>query len=68
NELLIESLRIEEVPGTHTVLYSSEVDQIEFKHTAHNRDGFALGAVVAAEWLYGKKGFYQVTEIFDFNK
>lgn len=67
NELLIESLRIEEVPGTHTVLYSSEVDQIEFKHTAHNRHGFALGAVVAAEWLNGKKGFYQVTEIFDFN-
>lgn len=67
-ELLIESLRIEEVPGTHTVLYSSEVDQIEFKHTAHNREGFALGAVVAAEWLKGKKGFYQVTEMFDFNK
>jgi 4-hydroxy-tetrahydrodipicolinate reductase len=68
DELLIESLRIEEVPGTHTVLYSSEVDQIEFKHTAHNRDGFALGAVVAAEWLRGKQGFYQVTDIFDFNK
>ncbi|MGJ1269740.1 4-hydroxy-tetrahydrodipicolinate reductase [Sphingobacterium spiritivorum] len=68
NELLIESLRIEEVPGTHTVLYSSEVDQIEFKHTAHNREGFALGAVIAAEWLQGKKGFYQVTEMFDFNK
>ncbi len=68
NELLIESLRIEDVPGTHTVLYSSEVDQIEFKHTAHNRAGFALGAVVAAEWLIGKKGFYQVTEMFDFNQ
>lgn len=68
DELLIESLRIEEVPGTHTVLYSSEVDQIEFKHTAHNRAGFALGAVVAAEWLFGKKGFYQVTEMFDFNQ
>lgn len=68
NELLIESLRIEEVPGTHTVLYSSEVDQIEFKHTAHSREGFALGAVIAAEWLLGKKGFYQVTEMFDFNK
>lgn len=67
-ELLIESLRIEEVPGTHTVLYSSEVDQIEFKHTAHSRDGFALGAVVAAEWLEGKKGFYQITDIFGFNK
>jgi len=68
NELLIESLRIEEVPGTHTVLYSSEVDQIEFKHTAHSREGFALGAVIAAEWLQGRKGFYQVTEMFDFNK
>ena len=49
------------------MLYSSEVDQIEFKHTAHSRAGFALGAVVAAEWLLGKKGFYQVTDIFDFN-
>ncbi|MFD1771793.1 4-hydroxy-tetrahydrodipicolinate reductase [Sphingobacterium suaedae] len=67
-ELLIESHRIEEVPGTHTVLYSSEVDQIEFKHTAHSRAGFALGAVVAAEWLQGKKGFFQVTEMFDFNR
>ncbi|MCC2600428.1 4-hydroxy-tetrahydrodipicolinate reductase [Sphingobacterium sp. FBM7-1] len=66
DELLIESLRIEEVPGTHTVLYSSEVDQIEFKHTAHSRAGFALGAVVAAEWIQDKKGFYQVTEMFDF--
>ena len=67
NELLIESLRIDEVPGTHTVLYSSEVDQVEFKHTAHSREGFALGAVIAAEWLLGKKGFFQVTEMFDFN-
>ena len=66
DELLIESHRIEEVPGTHTVLYSSEVDQIEFKHTAHSRAGFALGAVIAAEWLQGRKGFYQVTEMFDF--
>lgn len=67
DELLIESLRIDDVPGTHTVLYSSEVDQIELKHTAHNREGFALGALIAAEWLLDKKGFYQVTEMFDFN-
>lgn len=67
DELLIESLRIEDVPGTHTVIYSSEVDEIELKHTAHNRSGFALGAVVAAEWLQGKKGFYSVEDIFDFN-
>ena len=46
NELLIESHRIEEVPGTHTVIYSSEVDELEFKHTAHSRAGFALGAIL----------------------
>ncbi len=66
HQLLIESHRIDDVPGTHTVLYSSEVDQIEFKHTAHSRAGFALGAVIAAEWLHGKTGFYQVTEMFNF--
>ena len=67
NQLLIESLRIEDVPGTHTVIYSSEVDEIELKHTAHSRAGFALGAVIAAEWLHNKKGFYSVESIFDFN-
>ncbi len=67
NQLLIESHRIENVPGTHTVIYSSEVDDIEFKHTAHNRSGFALGAVMAAEWLFGKTGFYTVDDMFDFN-
>src|SRR5690606_12725448 len=66
HELLIESHRIDEVPGTHTVLYSSEVDQLEFKHTAHSRAGFALGAVVAAEWLQGRTGFYEVSEMFNF--
>ncbi len=65
-QLLIESHRIENVPGTHTVIYSSEVDDIEFKHTAHSRAGFALGAVLAAEWLEGKKGFYSVKDMFDF--
>ncbi|MEJ6982575.1 4-hydroxy-tetrahydrodipicolinate reductase [Pedobacter sp. P351] len=66
-QLLIESHRIEDVPGTHTVIYSSEVDDIEFKHKAHGRAGFALGAVLAAEWLQGKKGFYSVKDMFDFN-
>lgn len=66
NQLLIESHRIEDVPGTHTVLYSSEVDQLEFKHTAHSRAGFALGALMAAEWLQNKKGFFNVTEMFTF--
>jgi 4-hydroxy-tetrahydrodipicolinate reductase len=67
NELLIESLRIDSVPGTHTVIYDSEVDSIEFKHTAHNRNGFALGAVLAAEWLQDKKGFYPVQAMFNFS-
>ncbi len=66
NQLLIESLRIENVPGTHTVVYSSEVDDIEIKHTAHSRAGFALGAVVAAEWLQNKRGFYSIADIFNF--
>ncbi|CAN5135456.1 4-hydroxy-tetrahydrodipicolinate reductase [soil metagenome] len=67
DQLLIESFRIDSVPGTHTVIYDSEVDSIEFKHTAHSRNGFALGAVLAAEWIQDKKGFYSVEEMFDFN-
>jgi 4-hydroxy-tetrahydrodipicolinate reductase len=66
-QLLIESFRIDSVPGTHTVLYDSEVDTIEIKHTAHNRNGFALGAVLAAEWIQDKKGFHSVNDMFDFN-
>lgn len=68
SQVLINSLRIGEVPGTHTVVYSSEVDDIELKHTAHSRAGFALGAVVAAEWLENKQGFYSIADIFNFNK
>ncbi|MGZ3755848.1 MAG: 4-hydroxy-tetrahydrodipicolinate reductase [Mucilaginibacter sp.] len=64
-QLLIESHRIDSVPGTHTVIYDSEVDSIEIKHTAHNRNGFALGAVLAAEWLPGKKGFFSVSDMFN---
>jgi 4-hydroxy-tetrahydrodipicolinate reductase len=67
NQLLIESFRIDSVPGTHTVIYDSEVDMIEFKHTAHNRNGFALGAVMAAEWIEGKKGFHAVQDMFNFS-
>lgn len=67
-QLLIESHRIEHVPGTHTIVYSSEVDDIEIKHTAHNRSGFALGAVLAAEWLQNKHGFYNIADVFNFEK
>lgn len=66
DQLLIASERIENIPGTHTVVYSSEVDEIEIKHTAHNRAGFALGAVVAAEWLENKQGFFNISDIFNF--
>ncbi len=65
-QLLILSDRIENVPGTHTVIYSSEVDEIAIKHTAHSRAGFALGAVIAAEWLQHKQGFYNISDIFNF--
>ena len=63
NEIHIEAKRIENVPGTHSIFYDSEVDQIEIKHTAHSREGFALGAVVAAEWLVNKKGVFTMKDV-----
>ncbi|HTG67294.1 MAG TPA: 4-hydroxy-tetrahydrodipicolinate reductase, partial [Flavobacterium sp.] len=60
NEIHIEAVRTGEVPGTHTVTYDSGIDSIEIKHTAHNREGFALGAVIAAEWLAGKQGIFSM--------
>ena len=62
-EVFIRVKREGEVPGTHVVTYRSSVDAIEIKHTAFNRSGFALGAVVAAEWLRGKKGVYQMKDV-----
>ncbi|TMM31970.1 4-hydroxy-tetrahydrodipicolinate reductase [Polaribacter aestuariivivens] len=61
----ITAKRIPEVPGTHTVWYNSEVDTIEIKHTAHNRKGFALGAVVAAEWILGKTGVFSMKDVLN---
>jgi 4-hydroxy-tetrahydrodipicolinate reductase len=63
DEIFIDAKREEGVPGTHSVFYDSEVDSIEIKHTAHSREGFALGAVVAAEWLLGKKGVYSMKDV-----
>ncbi len=63
NEIKIEAKRIENVSGTHSVFYDSEVDQIEIKHTAHSRAGFALGAVIAAEWLQNKKGVFTMKDV-----
>ena len=63
NQLGIFAVREDEVPGTHSVFYKSEVDEIEIKHTAFNRNGFALGAVVAAEWIKDKKGNFTMKDV-----
>ena len=65
NQIPIVAKRIEDVPGTHHINYSSDIDAIEIKHTAHNRNGFALGAVIAAEWLIEKKGVYSMKDVLD---
>ncbi len=63
DEIPIVSKRIDNVPGIHSVTYNSLVDEIEIKHTAKSRDGFALGAVIAAEWLHDKKGVYTMKDV-----
>lgn len=63
DEILIDAKREENVPGTHTVFYDSTVDTIEMTHTAHSREGFAYGAVIAAEWLFGKTGVYSMKDV-----
>ena len=63
NELSVISKRIDPAPGTHIVSYDSVIDSIEIKHTAHNRKGFASGALLAAEFLKGKKGVYSMRDI-----
>ena len=65
-ELPIISQRIDEVPGTHSVTYFSEVDEIEITHTAHNRKGFAEGAVLAAEFIHDKNGIFSMKDVLDF--
>jgi len=62
-DVFIDVKRIDEVPGTHSVSYTSEVDTIEIKHTAHSRDGFSFGSVIAAEWLLGKKGIFTMKDV-----
>lgn len=65
-ELPILSSRIGMVPGTHSVKYSSAVDDIEIKHTAHSREGFAQGAVLVSEWIKGKKGVLNMDDFLKF--
>lgn len=65
-ELPITYERIGKVPGTHEITYSSKIDEITLKHEAKNRQGFAKGAVLAAEWLVGKKGFFEMKDVLGF--
>lgn len=65
-ELAITAIRKDDVPGTHIVTYTSAVDDIEIKHSAHNRNGFAVGAVVAAEWLQNKQGHFTMNDLIGF--
>lgn len=67
NEIRIEAKRIPEVPGTHEITYNSEIDSISIKHTAHSRQGFALGAVIAAEWIKDKKGIFSMKDVLQIN-
>ena len=60
---VITSDRIDDVPGTHIISYNSAVDEIEIKHTAKNRDGFAMGAIIAADWIIGKKGVFRMKDV-----
>jgi 4-hydroxy-tetrahydrodipicolinate reductase len=61
--LFIKDVREGEVPGTHIIKYTSAVDDIEIMHKAHNRQGFALGAVIAAEYIYNKKGIFTMNDL-----
>jgi len=63
DDLFIDVKRVDNVPGTHTIFYTSSVDTIEIKHTAHNRDGFAFGAIIAAEWIVGKTGVFTMKDV-----
>ena len=62
-EINITSDRIKDVSGTHIITYSSSADKIEIKHTAKNRDGFAMGAIIAAEWIIGRKGVFCMQDV-----
>ncbi len=65
-DINITAKRIDPAPGTHVVTYDSPIDTIEIAHTAHSREGFATGAVLAAEWLFGKKGVFSMKDMLGF--
>ncbi|WP_185869689.1 4-hydroxy-tetrahydrodipicolinate reductase [Blattabacterium cuenoti] len=63
HQILIFSKRLENEPGTHTILYKSKIENIKIQHKAHNRDGFAFGAIIAAEWIKDKKGVFYMKDV-----
>lgn len=65
DQLAITSTRIDPTPGTHHVKYSSHIDDIELIHTANSRDGFAMGAIIAAEYIFDKKGLFSMADVLD---
>ncbi len=67
DELAIISKREDPAPGTHSIKYSSAIDDIEIIHTAHSRQGFALGAVLAAEFIFNKKGIFKMKDVLSFS-
>ena len=64
-EFSVSATRAGNIPGTHRVGFDGTADQILLEHTARSREGFASGAILAAEWIVGKKGFYEFTEVMD---
>jgi len=65
HDIPISSERIGTVPGTHTITYKNTIDTLQIEHKAHNREGFALGAVMAAEWILGKKGVFTMRDVLN---
>ena len=66
DELEIKSIREGELPGIHSIQYKSDIDSITIKHEAFNRRGFAFGALIAAEWIVGKKGIFKIDDVLNF--
>ena len=64
-DILIDSIRKDEIPGTHNIKYISKIDEIKISHIANSREGFAFGAIIAAEWLINKKGVFSMKDVLD---
>ena len=65
SDVLINSIRKDDIPGTHKIKYSSKIDEIIISHIANSREGFAFGAIIAAEWLINKNGVFNMNDVLD---